>query len=102
MGLIGKNIALLGAGEETRVIRQDATRLPDADAPCDLVFLDPPYGRDLVAPALATLLAGHWLAEDAVAVVETAKDEGFEPGPGWEEVDRRQSGAAEIVCLRRV
>ena len=105
-GAVRANIEALGLYGLTRLHRRSATDLGEkpagVGAPFTLAFLDPPYGRDLVAPALATLLAGHWLAEDAVAVVETAKDEGFEPGPGWEEVDRRQSGAAEIVCLRRV
>ncbi|MCI4646013.1 MAG: 16S rRNA (guanine(966)-N(2))-methyltransferase RsmD [Hyphomonadaceae bacterium] len=105
-GAIRSNIESLGLYGITRLHRRSATDLGEkpagVGAPFTLAFLDPPYGRDLVALALATLLAGHWLAEGAVAVVETAADEGFVPGPDWEEVDRRQSGAAEIICLRRV
>lgn len=104
-GAIRANIEALGLYGITRLHRRSATDLGEkpagVGAPFTLAFLDPPYGRDLVAPALETLLLGNWLAEGAVAVVETAADEGFEAGPDWAEVDRRQSGAAEIICLRR-
>ena len=68
--LIGENMRKLDAAADTQLLRHDATRLgPWTQAAFGLVFLDPPYGRDLVAPALETLLLGNWLAEGAVAVV---------------------------------
>lgn len=104
-GAIRANIEALGLYGITRLHRRSATDLGEkpagVGAPFDLAFLDPPYGKDLVAPALETLLAGHWLADGALAVVETGADEGFQPPAGWDEVDRRQSGAAEIICLQR-
>ena len=49
-GLLRKNIALLGVGDETDTIPRDATRLPpNAGLPATLVFLDPPFGRELLA-----------------------------------------------------
>ena len=104
-GAIRANVEALGLYGITRIHRLSATDLGEkpagVGAPFTLAFLDPPYGKDLVAPALETLIAGNWLAEGAVAVVETATDEGFMPENTWEEVDRRQSGAAEIICLKR-
>ncbi len=45
------------------MISRDATRLGrNHEAPADLVFLDPPYGRGLGEAAIASALAGGWVA----------------------------------------
>ncbi len=69
--LIRKNIDLTGSRGQTTLIRRDATRLGEnpGDA-CDLVFLDPPYGKDLGQKALAAATKGGWLAQDALIVWE--------------------------------
>ncbi len=48
---------------------------PPPGRPCDLVFLDPPYGGDLVQPAVAALTAAGWIAPGALLVGETARGE---------------------------
>ena len=72
-----------------------------AGAPFTLAFLDPPYNKGLVEPALAGLVSGKWLAENALAVVETGVDETITPD-GWEPVETRDYGAARIWFLERV
>ena len=67
---IEANIAKLGEGARSRVVRADATRLPPAPDHCSLVFLDPPYADGIVPAALASLAAGGWLAPDALVAVE--------------------------------
>ena len=58
------------------VLTCDVTRAPRAPRPCTLVFLDPPYGKDLVPSALKALARSGWIAPEAIIVVETAvKDE---------------------------
>ena len=72
---IERNIQTLGeGGQVTRAARR---RLPAAagSAPFDIVFLDPPYGSGLLAPALASLAAGGWLAPGARIVAEVAARE---------------------------
>ena len=69
--LISKNIAKLRAAEATTVLTQDATKLgPTPYAPFDLVFLDPPYGKNLGAAALERALAQGWIAENALIIWE--------------------------------
>jgi 16S rRNA (guanine966-N2)-methyltransferase len=43
-------------------------------APKNLVFLDPPYRKDLALPALCSLYEGGWLAPRALIVAETEKN----------------------------
>ncbi len=70
--LIRSNVEALALGGVTRIWRADATILGHAPAgpPFNLAFLDPPYNQGLAEPALAALVAGGWLALDALAVVE--------------------------------
>jgi 16S rRNA (guanine966-N2)-methyltransferase len=52
-----------------RVVAGDVLSAPPG-APHDLVFLDPPYGQDLVPKALAVLRARGWIAPGATIVAE--------------------------------
>lgn len=94
---IEANIRMLGA--DARLVAADATALPPAPAACHLLFLDPPYGSGLWAPALAGAAAKGWVAPGAVASIETARDE--EPAPdGWEPLASRHVGKARLSLMR--
>jgi 16S rRNA (guanine966-N2)-methyltransferase len=67
--LIRENIELLGCSDVAKLVGADATRLP-AGTPSTLVFLDPPYGKGLGEKALASALAGGWIAPEALIVWE--------------------------------
>ena len=98
---IGENLRKLGETGAAKVVRADATRPPPAQAACDLIFLDPPYRSGQAAPALAALDAAGWLAREAIAAIELAHNEDFDPPPGFEAIDERRYGAAKIVILRK-
>ena len=112
---IADNIAALRLEGRTALRRWDATRLPSRiSSPVspalppqggetrefDLAFLDPPYGKGLVEPALASLLAGGWLSPKALAVVERGAGEPAPAAPGLEIVDNRAWGAARAWFMR--
>lgn len=103
-GAIRDNIETLGLFGNTRLHRRSATDLGEkpasAGTPFTLAFLDPPYNKGLVEPALAGLVSGKWLTDDALAVVETGVDETITP-MGWETVETRDYGAARIWFLKR-
>ena len=77
--LIRKNVEALQLTGVTKIWRRDATQLGPmpggSGGPFDLVFLDPPYHRNLIPKALASLTTGQWLAPNAVLIVETAESE---------------------------
>jgi len=99
--LIRENVATLGLGGVTKILRRDATKLGAAYPiePFSLVFLDPPYGRGLTAPALSAARGG-WLAPDALIVVEEAVDAAFTTPDGFTEIERRRYDDTELVFLR--
>lgn len=105
-GAIRDNIEALGLFGSTRLHRRSATTLGPKPAgvgpPFTLAFLDPPYRKDLAPPALRTLKSGDWLAEDALVIVEQAKDEAPAEADGFTEVDRRLYGDTQIGIYRFV
>ena len=88
---------------DTKLFRRDATRLgPNRGAPFNVIFLDPPYRRDLAEPALVSAMAGGWIADEAVVALERAADEApFAPPSGLVLNDKRRYGDSEIHILVR-
>jgi 16S rRNA (guanine966-N2)-methyltransferase len=103
-GAIRDNIEALGLFGCARIHRRSATALgpkpAGVGAPFTLAFLDPPYGKGLAPPALEALKAGGWLAPGALVTVEQGKDESPVAVQGFEEINRRRYGEAQIGIYR--
>lgn len=99
-----QNIDSMKLALRARTLRMDAvhpTPRPATLAPRNLVFLDPPYGRNLGYAALNALAAKDWLAPQAVCVMEMSRKEP-EPLPGgFTLADTRHYGVAEVRFLLR-
>lgn len=95
-----KNIADLGETARTTILRADALNPPPAQEQASLVFLDPPYGESLAAPALDALAKAGWLAEGAIAVAELGRRDAFSLPAGFQFLDERVYGAARFILLR--
>ena len=102
--LIQRNIESLNLTGVTKLWRRDATKLGTmtsaAGGPFSLVFLDPPYRKNLVTPALTALCEGGWLAPGALVVVETADDETVDD-EAFEKLDERLYGETRVTFLKR-
>ena len=72
--ILKKNIHACGMTQAARVVKwdigRDLTCLKGIRPGFNLVFLDPPYDRNLVKPALVHLHASDALKPDAQIVVE--------------------------------
>lgn len=102
--LIHRNVEALELTGVTKIWRRDATKLgpmaPGAGGPFELVFLDPPYRKNLIAPALAALRDGGWLAPGALIVAESAANEdALETPPGFRTLDVRIYGETQVTFL---
>lgn len=97
-----ENVEALKLTGVTRIWRRDATDLgamsPTAGGPFNLVFLDPPYRKDMIPKALASLRAGQWLAPNALLVAETDALEPLE-APGYRILDERDYGETRVRFL---
>ncbi|MFN6955580.1 MAG: 16S rRNA (guanine(966)-N(2))-methyltransferase RsmD [Acetobacteraceae bacterium] len=90
------NIAGCREQRRSRVLAADALAPPRAEAGCDLVFLDPPYGKGLLAPALSALARAGWIAPGALVVAETAAEAPEEAPEGFALLAERRHGAGMV------
>jgi 16S rRNA (guanine966-N2)-methyltransferase len=97
--LVRANVEALQLTGVTKIWRRDATALGPlgvgAGGPFDLVVLDPPYRKNLVPPALASLRDGGWLTPNALLVTETDVSEEID-APGFVIIDERDYGETRV------
>lgn len=98
--LIAQNIAKMRVAGQVTHLPRDATRLPPAAHPCDLIFLDPPYGKALGEAALASALTQGWLAPGATVMWEENAPQ--TPPPGFALLDQRRYGDTWVTLLERM
>lgn len=100
--VILRNAQALKLDRQVTLRGNDALNPGSAVTAAGLIFLDPPYRTDLGSRALQALAAAGWLTSDALAVVESAKDEAPFPAlAGFTLLDARQQGPARLTFLRR-
>lgn len=81
-------------------IHADASKLPRSRKQFGLVFLDPPYFKNMVEPALKSLHDSGWLTPDALIVVEHGSKERIVFPKAYTPIDERQYGRATINLLK--
>ena len=97
--LLRTNIEKAQAMGISDVWRRDATKLGENHGPgYDVIFLDPPYGQGLGERAIASALAGGWIAPGAAIVWEEAQTP-LVPAP-LVQVDQRRYGNSLITIAR--
>jgi 16S rRNA (guanine966-N2)-methyltransferase len=90
------NIEACRAGDRCEVLPIDALSVPSGQ-PADIVFLDPPYGQDLVSRALIRLRSVGRVRPAGLIVAETGRDE---PSLDVEPLAERTHGAARLTIWR--
>lgn len=90
------NIAACRAEDRCQVLAMDIARVPAGQA-ASLIFLDPPYGKNLIPLALARLRATGRIAPGALVVAETGRDD---PALDAAPLAERTHGAARVTIWR--
>lgn len=96
-----KNAEHLGIQKQCQILMADALAPPKAPHACKLVFLSPPYNKDLIAPTIPALDKAKWIEKHAVLVAEVAKKENFEVPEGFTLKVSRTYGIATLHFLIR-
>ena len=101
-GLIRTNMETLGLNGVAKIFRRDATKLGEIGTmePFSLVFLDPPYKRNLGEQAVASAVAGGWLAPQALIVWEEDAKAELEIPEYCTILDEREYGDTKLTFLR--
>jgi len=96
--LIRENVGKCKAEGVTKIFRRDATRLgPARGAPFNLIFLDPPYGKQLGERAIDAALESGWIAPGALVIWEDSAP--ISPPAALDLLDARRYGDTVISIL---
>ncbi|OIN04781.1 16S rRNA (guanine(966)-N(2))-methyltransferase RsmD [Oceanisphaera psychrotolerans] len=97
-----RNLASLPAASG-RVVNTDALGFLQGTAtPFDLVFLDPPFHRELLPAACQQLEQGGWLSEDAKIYIEREQNAETLPlPPTWRLLKDKQAGQVSYQLYTR-
>ncbi|NBH12808.1 16S rRNA (guanine(966)-N(2))-methyltransferase RsmD [Lachnospiraceae bacterium] len=83
---IEENIRFTKFSEKCTLLTRDAVmsiHQMEGEEPFDVVFLDPPYGKDLEAEALCALAVSGLLLESSIIVLETSLDTDLSYAARW-------------------
>ncbi|MCO6186970.1 16S rRNA (guanine(966)-N(2))-methyltransferase RsmD [Rhizobium sp. L1K21] len=74
--LLRENTMALNLQGRTKIFRRDATDMGVCAnmEPFQFLFADPPYGKGLGEKAIASAIAGGWLADGALVILEERAD----------------------------
>jgi 16S rRNA (guanine966-N2)-methyltransferase len=91
-------LARLGGNARSRVVEMGATRFLKSPretygGPFDVVFLDPPFGRDALSEYVPLLDAGNWLEPGGLVYLENERAAGVPGVPShWELLKSKSAG----------
>lgn len=98
--LLTANIRDVGVEGQTKVYRDDTfVQLRRLSTPFDLVFLDPPYAKNLWGKSLCALDRQTLVSEGGRVVCEHPSSASISLPPGWKFEDRRKYGDVSISIV---
>jgi 16S rRNA (guanine(966)-N(2))-methyltransferase RsmD len=104
--LISRNLALAGFADRGKLLRLEALTalklLEQSEAPFDIIFLDPPYGKGIVVRVMDYLSDSALMDDGTTVVIETAAGEELPTRFGtYLEFDSRRYGDTALHFFAR-
>ncbi|MDP8914730.1 MAG: 16S rRNA (guanine(966)-N(2))-methyltransferase RsmD [Pseudomonadota bacterium] len=100
LAAIRRNLAAFGTEQRAEIRAQSVEYAMPPPAPCDVLFLDPPYASGLAEMALNRVCNAGWVSPGGLVSLETERDRP-PPPPGFAIEAERRFGKAHILLLRR-
>lgn len=94
--LVVKNAQNLGVEKQVDTLRCRAERLPNASRKFKVIYLDPPYGKNLVASTINNLVKCGWVGEHNLIIAEHDKYERLKLSDDFELLDCRVYGRTHL------
>lgn len=98
-----RNVAALKVADRAALLNRDSSKTgkrEDKTPAAGLAFLDPPYRKSLIAPALVALHDGGWLVSGAICVAETEEEAAGTAPERFAPLDFRAHGGTKIWFYR--
>lgn len=93
--ILEKNIHLCHA-ETLATLYQDILLPPPIKQPCNLIFIDPPYQKNLIPTTIQTLKEKQWLSPSCLIITETAADETLDLHSDFTLLTERKIGVTSL------
>jgi 16S rRNA (guanine966-N2)-methyltransferase len=90
----------IGAAEDVKFLKCNATKMPYSSKRYNLVLLDPPYQKDLGSKTLSSLIENKWLENNAIIALEISKKDEINFPEVYSIVDERIYGNSKLIILR--
>lgn len=95
--LCRQNLALINDPENSSIISMDAQKFINGDF--DIILLDPPYRKDMIAPILQSIYDNGMINPNGVIIIEYAGDEKIDFTAYFREIKNRKIGDARFSIL---
>ncbi len=98
-----KNINKLSADQITVVQADVCAFLNQQSEPFDLIFLDPPFGQNLIADTCHLLNQQQWLADSAKIYIESERQHPLTGLPdNWQKLKQKQAGHVSYQLFSQI
>ena len=100
MKLIKDNCEFIDNPENVSFISIDGSKMNNRGSIFDIIFIDPPYHKDLIAPTLENIILQKLISSDGIAVIEYARDEVINIPDCYTEMKKKKIGEATFSILQ--
>lgn len=101
VSIIEKNNNSLGF-ENIKILNCDAMRfLLESSEKFSLIFLDPPYNKDFIAPVIRKILECETLEKDGIIVLESDFSDEHGEFPGLLKIKQKKYGRSYVTVYKR-
>lgn len=97
--LIEKNLSAINNPENTCILKKNALTINKNEGPFDVIFIDPPYRKNLILPTLFRIADQTLLDKNGIIMIEYASDETLDIRTYYEESKTRKMGDARFSLL---
>lgn len=97
--LIRENLSQINDPDNAIVVAKNALTFKHNGAKFDVIFIDPPYSKGLISPALLNILDQGLLNDSGIVLIEYSSEELLDIPENFEEIKKRKMGAACFSLL---
>ena len=97
--ILQKNIEKCKMQAHSHIVRSSALKLPRAKKPCSLIFIDPPYGQNMINETLPLLQEKGWVNAETLVITQGHPNDPVTPPTAFEIYESRKYGAALLFFM---
>lgn len=94
------NLESIKESSNSLLICTDIERLSPPKEPVDIVFIDPPYRKNMVSLAITKLIEAKWLKEGTIIIIETDLRDQYKAPGSFVLITQREYGSTKLLFFK--